>query len=494
MRKFIQTLLFIVVVSGGAYALPKDEITEIKLNVYPADAKIRQNESAVLHAEFFGKKKRGFFESIVGTGEAKTSKLSSNEWKIELLTKNGGILSKRFLFQTEENKIKGGWVGFVSQGYNSISSKDAVLFTAPSKPGKYAVRLTHGSLRKDVTINVTAKNAAPVSEVREFSAPTGTKDKYIRLVENYAPFIAQETWFQPRADYLARFDYDFNWKGDDNWENLEKGSTQAFVYYAVMETDTHWFINYNFFHPRDYSDVCVVGSCHENDFEGLILSIRKDGSAHGRLELLETLAHNNIYSFSNEKSIRKKVHSIDGSIELFDQTHPIVFVEAGGHGIYSSSYRSSLFDSSKMEFKQNTGVTYRYQKGSPDRPAHGNDRDVDYSLISIKDSLWPKGSGETDEANETFENYFVYRPVGNRPLTSTKFIAGAFHGRTASESKAKPFWGWHDRKTRKKRILSTGQWALDPAYSISVCYKWPAELPVSTQYIYNPFLKTAAKP
>ena len=161
MRKFVQTLLFIVVVSGGAYALPKDVITEIKLNVYPADGKIGQNESAVLHAEFFGKKKRGFFERILGTGEAKTSKISSNEWKIEILTENGGIFSKRFLFQTEENKIKGGWVGFVSQGYNSITSKDAVLFTAPSKPGKYTVRLTHGSLRKEVTINVIAKNTAP---------------------------------------------------------------------------------------------------------------------------------------------------------------------------------------------------------------------------------------------------------------------------------------------------------------------------------------------
>ena len=106
-----------------------------------------------------------------------------------------------------------------------------------------------------------------------------------RLVEHYAPFVAQETWFQPKSDYLARFDLDGDWKGDNNWANAERGSSQAYVHYAVMETDTHWFLVYNFFHPRDYSDKCVAGTCHENDNEGLILTVAKDGSPFGRLQV-----------------------------------------------------------------------------------------------------------------------------------------------------------------------------------------------------------------
>jgi len=332
---------------------------------------------------------------------------------------------------------------------------------------------------------VQAKSSASQTDF----LPEDITGPYSELVKHYAPFIAQETWFQPRADYLARFDFDSNWRGDDNWENLEKGSTQAFVYYSVMETRTHWFLHYNFFHPRDYSDVCVVGTCHENDYEGLILSVRKDLSKFGKLELMETLAHNNVYSYTNEPRIRKGVHSIDGQIEFVDGSHPVVWIEAGGHGVYGSRYKNAGFDTKSMKFKGFTGVTYRFDKGFPERPAHPNDRDVSYGLISIENSLWKKGSGSVMEPNDSFEGYFEYRPFGNRPLTSARYIAGAFRGRTASDNKAKPFWGWHDRKTRNKKILNTGQWALDPAYAIEQSFKWPKDLEVATDYTYNPFLQ-----
>ena len=64
-----------------------------------------------------------------------------------------------------------------------------------------------------------------------------------------------------------------------------------------METSTHWFLVYNFFHPRDYDERCIAGTCHENDNEGLVLTVRKDGSRFGRLQVMETLAHNRIFSY-----------------------------------------------------------------------------------------------------------------------------------------------------------------------------------------------------
>ena len=308
------------------------------------------------------------------------------------------------------------------------------------------------------------------------------------MVEHYAPFIAQETWFEPKADFLARFDYDGNWKGDDNWENLNIGSSQAFVYYAVMETETHWFLIYNFFHPRDYSDFCVAGTCHENDNEGLILTVRKDESKFGKLEVLETLAHNNVYSFTNDPAIKKGAHDIDGKIEFYEKSHPIIFIEAGGHGVFSSDSKSSLFSADKMEFKNNTGITYVYNKKA-ESPKFTNDRNVSYALLPIYEEWWAKGNQETSNSNETFENFYVYEPFGNRPKASANFVSGAFQGRTASENLAKPFWAWYDGRTRKKKLLNTGQWALDPAYSVSVNLKFPNNLPFSLDYVFNPYLK-----
>jgi hypothetical protein len=84
-------------------------------------------------------------------------------------------------------------------------------------------------------------------------------DPYRKLAEHYAPFLAQETWFQPKSDYPARFNFDGDWDGANNWESLDSGSSQAYVYYAVMETATHWFLIYNV-PRRGYSDKCVVGT------------------------------------------------------------------------------------------------------------------------------------------------------------------------------------------------------------------------------------------
>ena len=470
-------------------AIAKDKVTEIKLKVLPKTAKIRPMETAVIHAEFYGTKKKSLFGNLLGGVSTGKSRIQSKNWKMSLTKPNSGWLSKPFLFQKDGAKTKTGLGNFLKQSFGAASSKDSVLFIAPNAPGKYTIKITEGNLSKEIIIEVS--NSAPHSETEKtlnFSSPTGSPDPYFYLAEHYAPFIAQETWFNPKADYLTRFDYDGNWKGDDNWENLAKSSSQAFVYYAVMETKTHWFLIYNFFHARDYSDVCVAGTCHENDNEGIILTVRKNKTKFGNLEVMETLAHNNIYSFSNNKKIKKGVHNIDGKIALYKNTKPIIFIEAGGHGVVGSDYKKSFFSAEQMSFKQNTGVTYIY-KGKAEKPKHSNDKNVGYTLLPIYKHWWSKGNQDTADSNETFDDFYSYEPFGNRPRANAEFIAGAFKGLTAGKNHAKPFWAWHDRRTKKKKVLNTGQWALDPAYAVSKNLKFPSNLPVSTEYIFNPYLK-----
>lgn len=483
----LRKILFVFILisfSGTALA----QVTSIELNVYPKNATIQPLETAVIQAEFYGKKKKGLFSSIFGNSDGDKSKVQSNDWKVSISGQNSGWVSKPFLFQDENEKVKGGIENFIKQGLGAGSGKDSILYTAPGKAGKYTIKITEGNLSKQITITVSnsAKSTKNI-ETSTFNNPSNAKDKYFYVAEHYAPFIAQETWFNPKADYLARFDYDNNWKGDDNWENLAKGSSQAFVYYAMMETETHWFLQYNFFHPRDYSDVCIVGTCHENDNEGLILTVRKDDTKFGKLEVMETLAHNNVYTFTNDSSIRKGVHDIDGKLDLYKGINPIIFIEAGGHGVFGSDHRSSYFSAEKMDFTKNTGVTYIY-KNKAERPTHPNDRNVGYTLLPIYDELWSKGNKDSADSNDTFEDFYVYQPFGNRPKANAKFIAGAFHGRTASDNMAKPFWAWHDKRTKDKKILNTGQWALDPAYSITQSLSFPDNKPVSTEYIFNPYL------
>ena len=52
----------------------------------------------------------------------------------------------------------------------------------------------------------------------------------------------------------------------------------------------------DFFHPRDWTDSSFDQE-HENDMEGLLSIVRKDGTPYGRLEGMVTVFHNDFYSF-----------------------------------------------------------------------------------------------------------------------------------------------------------------------------------------------------
>ena len=257
-----------------------------------------------------------------------------------------------------------------------------------------------------------------------------------------------------------------------------------------METETHWFLIYNFFHPRDYSDKCLPEMCHENDNEGLILTVRKNGDRFGRLETMETLAHNNIYSYRASRDIGSGIHRIDGDIELVDESHPAVFIESGGHGVYGSEDSHSRYDPGSDRLAFGTGVTYVFT-GTAERPARPDSRRVGYELLPIRQHWWDRAH-DADGGGRAFDSYYRYEPFGDRPRAPYEQIAGSFLGRTHGRNKAKPFWGWHDKRTRDRRALATGQWALDPAYAVSINLRLPA--PVSTDYVYNPFLGIGSPP
>lgn len=420
-----------------------------------------------------------------------TGRLQRDGWVVRTAEPNAGWISKAFRFQgtdpTEFLQTTTSDVGkLVNRGLGQYTIKDAFLYTAPPVPGKYKLLIELEGKRAETTVEVSAEApAARTAEKQTFSDEPPSTDPYRKLAEHYAPFIAQETWFEPKADFLARFDYDGDWRGDNNWENLSQGSSQAYVHYAAIETATHLFLHYSFFHPRDYSDNCVIGTCHENDNEGIILVVQKDGSEFGRLRVMQTLAHNNVYSYSNDPGIRPGVHQIEGSLRLWKESHPMVFLEGGGHGAYAANSSHSLYAVDRGEF-QNTGVTYVF-KGKAERPRSASDREVGYELLPIYEQWWTKSS-TADWKEPTFDDYYEYAPFGGRPRMKNFRISGSFLGRRQAENKARPFWGWFDTRSRKNGVVNTGQWALDPAYSVAKYLMFPADEKFSLDYTHNPYL------
>src|SRR5713226_3440840 len=302
----------------------------IDLRVEPGRERVRPHDSAAILVRFTGADRPAGGSLPEGVS-------------MRIASKEGGWLSKPFRYPSDDGSRTG-----------------AVLYTAPGRPGRYAIEARYKAVHLQVEMAVTP--SAPVRRPGDsvsFGPESAARDFYRDLAEHYAPLICQETWFEPKADFLTRFDFDGDWRGDNNWDNLDMGSSQAYVYYAAMETSTHYFLVYDFFYPRRYSDDCAGGACHENDSTGLVLTIRKDGSKYGRVQLMETLARNGVVSYATDSRLRDGAHRVAGDIRFWRDSHPVVFVEAGSHGVFAASDPHSRYSTERAEFLGGTGVTYR---------------------------------------------------------------------------------------------------------------------------------------
>ena len=96
------------------------------------------------------------------------------------------------------------------------------------------------------------------------------------LVYRWAPIHYQDTdvtgshGLSGKGDYLTAINFDGDWNALNNWENIPNKAAKAHCYYSLVETSTHWFIVYAFFHPRDWTDNWFLYHWdeHENDLEG----------------------------------------------------------------------------------------------------------------------------------------------------------------------------------------------------------------------------------
>lgn len=281
------------------------------------------------------------------------------------------------------------------------------------------------------------------------------------LALRWAPVHHQDTDSSDYdADYLSRIDFDGEWDTLNNWEHQDDNLAllTGNVYYSVVETSTHWFLVYAFYHPRDWEDFPdpLALFTHENDMEGVLLTVRKDGSAFGRLEAMVTVAHDHFYSYVPAGStFTAGRESIDGTLLMQDvggAAHPTTFQEAKGHGVFRWTGANPGGD----------GVVYFPSATTAEVPSGGNDQSVAYQLADVfaGGGMWARRSD---------------------PVTYAGF--GTFRGDDGADNAANAPWGWDDRDDGTD--LPRGMLATDPAYLVSVYF---ANLgPFSLAYTRNAY-------
>lgn len=270
--------------------------------------------------------------------------------------------------------------------------------------------------------------------------PKAHAASYAELAAYWAPDFYQDvnsTYGYP-ADYMTNFDYDGDWVGNNNWENINSYPLKAYAYYSVVETTTHYFIGYYDYHARDDGPLTI--DRHENDMEGLLLVIRKDGSTYGSFQLMETLSHNEYYQYTNDPTITTGSDNVDGGV-LFRGSHPKVFIQSngqspiGGHG-------NLAYDGSGAP--GGDGIIYEYG-GTADTvtDATGNyTHHYSYALKSV-DEFWNRRND-----------------IGNG---HTFGAWGALDGDTYGTDSAKLPWAWDDSTDG---ATFTGDFIADPAHMI----------------------------
>jgi hypothetical protein len=301
---------------------------------------------------------------------------------------------------------------------------------------------------------------------------------YSELAFQHAPVHYQDTDSSDYAsDYITAFDFDADRITTNNWDNRGNGLWPATVYYSVVESCSHYFLTYAFYHPRDWTDTAFDQE-HENDLEGVLMAVRKDGSAYGKLEGMITVFHRDFYSYTPAGSpLSSGQESIDGSIS-FQNHNGISRVktaqEAKGHGVKAWPYIKNFTGADDQD-----GVVYFPTQGAAESPSSGNDRSVAYRLIPVTapNGMWAAALNDAIDPGQaqTFSTWGTFK--GN---DSGGCGAGL---KSCSSNAANTPWGWDDQNDGN---IYRGELALDPARVFATYFKGLGNF--SQQYSYNPFL------
>jgi hypothetical protein len=176
--------------------------------------------------------------------------------------------------------------------------------------------------------------------VQERSALVTADASHFELAFHWAPVHLQS--IANSGDFLRRFDFDADFVGNNNEDNMNFGSLEAAVYYGVTESTSHFFIYYAFFHPFDEDTQFLCDREHENDMEPMLVLVRKDGTTFGTMEAVFTSAHGHKFAYRNDNRItagsqaQHALRLMNRPLARPGETHrrPWTYQEPRVHGLY----------------------------------------------------------------------------------------------------------------------------------------------------------------
>jgi len=303
------------------------------------------------------------------------------------------------------------------------------------------------------------------------------------LALHWAPIHYQDvnkksgTGANGHSDYVVPFNYDGDYNGRNNWDNLDRFPYTSIVQYSIAESTSHWFITYMFFHPRDWA--AGTADEHENDSESVVMMVRKTLGVYGTLEGLVTVYHEFWKSYTAQPYIGKGLCNPETPQPIvFESGHPRTYQEPEGHGFIGCTASTACV-------KNDDGIRYAPSttaQAPPNTIPDGTQVTVLYSLTDMSGLLAHRWDSPTFVNPNTF--------AGDSSGTCGEGLS------TCSDNAADGVWFHGDSRIPNTpqclavKNLPGEDWA---AFMRGFFTFGTHPAPVST-YITNPFLHAKCEP
>jgi hypothetical protein len=335
------------------------------------------------------------------------------------------------------------------------------------------------------TLDLDAAREPPVEQ-----AQSAITSQELALAFAWAPIHYQDISpdgdhsLSGRADFVVALNYDGDFDSRNNWDNLGAGfPLYGQAYTAVSESTSHFFIYYTFFHPRSWSNNLVIGDEHENDMEGLVMLVRKDGSQFGQLEAVVTTNHTNWKTYTAAANVGRGPQNPDTPETITTEAwglrpHPMTTQEYEGHGLKGCTSTNNCALGS-------TNDVVKYQPFDPSAPLQA-------PPVPVPGAITPVGYRLLDLA-AIFARRFD-KPTFDSPGALIGNDSGGCGGGPIScgNNKAVAVWAYEPSYSSQAGAYGTGE---DPAALFSALFSFSGGLtPPSNNYLSNKLLHQKCDP
>jgi hypothetical protein len=325
----------------------------------------------------------------------------------------------------------------------------------------------------------------------------------------YAPVLLQKVHGRyQRADFITRVDFAHRWPDvHKNWDAVweKKGAgyrykLTAHGYYSVVETHTHLYLLYAFYHPQDWSAFWkspatsdpTMANQHVHDMEGCLAVVpRRANRDAEKVEAVVTISHRQFYSFAGREHrgtplggdhlVRGWTEDLDGPIEVTDRFAGRgepgfrfkLYADSGGHAVKATK-KGWGSESQILRYRPSLTHAEAPKEGGFERETDAYFQTVRYKLLSL---FAPGGMWARRDDRRVFRINAAGRETFARSMGNGELAAGG----------ANPPWGWDDSDDRHQ----AGEIAWDPAHVVADYFTGLREF--SREYTHNRYIGVVRK-